>query len=106
VTSSNAVDLDGSPLPLYNSGAFDITRAISQEFQLNLSAFAERLEVVTGLYYFHSYKREDPIGLTTLGAPVFTLEQPIQVLDSVAAYVDSIVHHGAAERGQGTHLRS
>ncbi len=89
VTSMDQTDLDGSPLPLYESGAFEEASAISQEFQLNVNAFDDKLRLVSGLYYFHSYRRQDPIFLTTLGAPVTALEQPISKLDSIAAYIDT-----------------
>ncbi|MFV3126725.1 TonB-dependent receptor [Niveispirillum sp. KHB5.9] len=52
--SSAQIDLDGTPLPLIGTGIREQSfTAWSQELQFNGSAFDDRLNFVSGLYYYH-----------------------------------------------------
>jgi iron complex outermembrane receptor protein len=63
---ADSLDLDGTPLPVVQSQRATRYSSFSQELQLTGSAYDERLNYVTGLYYFHDDAKSDN-GLNILG---------------------------------------
>jgi iron complex outermembrane receptor protein len=53
VDNTSYDDTDGSPLPIFEDNAKDNSHSISQEFQFNGRFFADRLNLVSGLFYYN-----------------------------------------------------
>jgi iron complex outermembrane receptor protein len=88
IRTSSLIDLDGTPLPIFDDGRDIRTTALSQEIQINNQAFDDRLNWVAGAYY---YKQTDtPLNLThtTLGRSTATTYDH-RHLETKAAFVDA-----------------
>ena len=91
IDNKSAFDLSGTPLPLFYSGTTQQDENVwSQEFQFSGKALADRLNFVSGLFYYHD--RKPPLQQVTpgviLAAPGVGLVTPDQTTRSHAAYVD------------------
>jgi iron complex outermembrane receptor protein len=102
VRNGEAGDLDGSPLPIFESYTESKDTALSEELQVNDATLSGRLVWVGGLYYYHDHGTV-PYGWNTdalpppgTGVPLTLVGLPVSIPDpysttdtkSYAAYVN------------------
>lgn len=88
VKTDQFIDLDATPLPIFDDGRKFSTRAYSQEFQVNGRFFDDRLNWVGGVYYYDQKDRPDLLTHTTNGASTPVVYNDADLV-SKAAFLDA-----------------
>lgn len=90
VDNTSYDDTDGSPLPIFENNAKDNSHSVSQELQLNGRFFNNRLNLVSGLFYYHDLEG-GVTDQTVLAAPQPPAEDQRDTT-SYAGYFDGTFH--------------
>ena len=90
VDNTSYSDTDGSPLPIFQNNAKDNSHSLSQEFQINGRFFDNRLNLVSGVFYYHDLEggRNDQTVLAAAQPPA----EDQRDTKSYAAYFDGTFH--------------